>query len=215
MGNIVPEVNDRVRDAGRQEVAASAASKSFQDVYTVGRDLGSGTKSVVKLATHKIHNKKVAAKIVSKKKLTEEELAALMTEISILFELDHPHIIMCYETFDEGEDFFIITELVAGGELYDRIVAKTRYTEKEARDLIKLFLEAVAYMHQNGIVHRDLRSENMLLTSDTDDADFKLTGFKFAKKVIELLPNETACGTPGYVAPEILRGDQYGCEADI
>ena len=192
-----------------------AASKNFQDAYKVGRDLGSGAFSVVKLATHKIHNKQVAVKIVSKKKLSEEDLAALMTEISILCELDHPHIIKCYETFDEGEDFFIITELVAGGELFDRIVAKTHYTEKEARDLIKLFLETMAYMHENGIVHRDLKPENLLLTSDADDADIKVADFGFAKKVTELLPNETACGTPGYVAPEILRGDHYGCEVDI
>jgi Protein kinase domain len=71
----------------------------------------------------------------------------------------------CYETFDEGSEFFIVTELVAGGELFDRIVAKTHYTEKEARDLVKMFLETMAYMHCNGVVHRDLKPENLLLCS--------------------------------------------------
>jgi serine/threonine protein kinase len=70
-----------------------------------------------------------------------------------------------YETFDEGTEFYIITELVAGGELFDRIVAKTHYTEKEARDLVKLFLETMAYMHGIGVVHRDLKPENLLLCS--------------------------------------------------
>lgn len=88
-----------------------------------------------------------------------------MMEIEILSELDHPHIIKLYETFDEGSDFFIVTELVEGGELFDRIVSKAHYTEKEARDLIKLMLETMAYMHNHGIVHRDLKPENLLLCS--------------------------------------------------
>ena len=73
--------------------------------------------------------------------------------------------IRCYETFDEGNEFYIVTELVAGGELFDRIVAKTNYTEKEARDLVKMFLETMAYMHEAGVVHRDLKPENLLLCS--------------------------------------------------
>jgi calcium/calmodulin-dependent protein kinase I len=141
--------------------------RTFKDSYTVGKDLGSGAFSVVKLATHKASNRDTAVKIIQKKKLSEEDLAALMTEISILCELDHPHIIKCFETFDEGNEFYIVTELVAGGELFDRIVAKTHYTEKEARDLVKLFLETMAYMHEKGIVHRDLKPENLLLTSGT------------------------------------------------
>ena len=88
-----------------------------------------------------------------------------------------------FETFDEGTDFFIVTELVEGGELFDRIVSKTHYTEKEARDLVKLFLETMNYMHKNGIVHRDLKPENLLLVSDGDDSDIKIADFGFAKKV--------------------------------
>lgn len=74
-------------------------------------------------------------------------------------------IFRCYETFDEGNEIYIVTELVAGGELFDRIVAKTQYTEKEARDLVRTLLETMAYMHDVGIVHRDLKPENLLLCS--------------------------------------------------
>lgn len=70
-----------------------------------------------------------------------------------------------YETFDEGTDFYIVTELVEGGELFDRIVSKAHYTEKEARDLIKSLLETLNYMHTTGVVHRDLKPENLLLCS--------------------------------------------------
>lgn len=72
-----------------------------------------------------------------------------------------------YETFDEGSDFFIVTELVEGGELFDRIVSKAHYTEKEARDLIKIMLETMNYMHKQGVVHRDLKPENLLLCTGT------------------------------------------------
>ena len=70
-----------------------------------------------------------------------------------------------YETFDEGNDFYIVTELVEGGELFDRIVSKSHYTEKGARDLVKLMLETIDYVHQSGYVHRDLKPENLLLMS--------------------------------------------------
>lgn len=142
-----------------------------------------------------------------------------------------------FETFDEGSDFYIVTELVEGGELFDRIVSKAHYTEKEARDLIKIMLETMDYMHKTGVVHRDLKPENLLLCtgntlntmfelktmlivvvlllSETDDSDIKIADFGFAKRVKDLSPKETACGTPGYVAPEILRGDKYGTEVDV
>ena len=70
-----------------------------------------------------------------------------------------------YETFDEGTEYYIVQELVQGGELFDRIVSKTHYTEKEARDLVKIFIETIAYIHDAGVVHRDLKPENLLLTS--------------------------------------------------
>lgn len=136
-----------------------------------------------------------------------------------------------FEVFEEGAEFFIVTELVQGGELFDRIVSKSHYTEKEARDLVKLFLETMAYMHESDVVHRDLKPENLLLTSgspissplpvlsyhilEDNDANIKIADFGFAKNISELEANEVACGTPGYVAPEILRGDKYGAEVDI
>eukprot|EP01039_Chlorochromonas_danica_P003257 gene3257-3568_t len=189
--------------------------KKFNQTYMLARELGSGAFSVVKLGVHLESGRKTAVKIVSKKKLSEEDYSALMMEIQILSELDHPHIIKLFETFDEGSDFYIVTELVEGGELFDRIVSKAHYTEKEARDLIKIMLETMDYMHKAGVVHRDLKPENLLLCTETDDSDIKIADFGFAKRVKDLSPKETACGTPGYVAPEILRGDKYGTEVDV
>lgn len=81
-----------------------------------------------------------------------------------------------FEVFEEGAEFYIVTELVQGGELFDRIVSKSHYTEKEARDLVKLFLETMAYMHEADVVHRDLKPENLLLTSGVCHVDLLVCG---------------------------------------
>lgn len=200
---------------GSMKHANAASTRKFAQAYMLARELGSGAFSVVKLGVNLETGQKTAVKVVSKKKLSDEDYASLLMEIEILSQLDHPHIIRLYETFDEGTDFYIVTELVEGGELFDRIVSKAHYTEKEARDLIKSLLETLNYMHTVGVVHRDLKPENLLLCSESDDSDIKIADFGFAKRISELLPKETACGTPGYVAPEILRGDRYGAEVDI
>lgn len=106
-------------------------------------------------------------------------------------------------------------EEMTGGELFDRIVAKAYYNEKEARDTCKILLEAVGYMHKNNVAHRDLKPENLLLVSRSDDSEVKIADFGFAKKVYEESSLVTQCGTPGYVAPEILEGLKYDQRADM
>jgi serine/threonine protein kinase len=106
-------------------------------------------------------------------------------------------------------------EQMRGGELFDRIVAKAYYNEKEARDTCKILLQAVGYMHQNHVAHRDLKPENLLLLSKDDDSAVKIADFGFAKKVYEESSLTTQCGTPGYVAPEILEGTPYDQRADM
>lgn len=189
--------------------------RSFSALYTLGDELGSGAFSIVKRGYYKKTGDNVAVKIVNKKKLSDDDLLSLQTEIQILNSLDHPNIIKLYETFDEGNEIFIITEIVEGGELFDRIVLKTNYSEKEARNLIKTLLKTLDYLADNTVVHRDMKPENILLCSDEDDTAIKIADFGFAKKLKDLTGNETPCGTPGYVAPEVLRGDRYGCEVDI
>jgi calcium/calmodulin-dependent protein kinase I len=196
----------------------------FADNYdAAGKDLGSGAFSVVKLCTHRASGKQYAVKCCAKGKLKKEDLDGLYKETQLLREMDHPHIIKCYETFDEGSTFYIVTELVSGGDLFDRIIHKTTYTEKEARDLLRIFFQTMAYMHDTQrVVHRDLKPENILLTSkvrkglflwwavavqssspstslfvpgQADDADLKVADFGFAKRISDLTPKER-CNLP-------------------
>ena len=139
--------------------------------------------------------KTYAVKCVNRKKLTEEDEAALLDEVSILKEMKHYHIIRLFDFFKESSTYYLVMEEMTGGELFDRIVAKAYYNEKEARDTCKILLEAVGYMHSNNVAHRDLKPENLLLVSISDDSEVKIADFGFAKKVYEESSLVTQCGT--------------------
>ena len=152
---------------------------------------------------------------MTKSKLTKEDEIALKDEIQVLRELQHQHIIRLFDVFEEKAFWYLVTEKMMGGELFDRIVSKSFYNEKEARDVCKILFEAIGYMHKHQVAHRDLKPENLLLRSEDNDSEIKIADFGFAKKV--LTPNSltTQCGTPGYVAPEILEGVAYDTKSDM
>jgi len=193
-----------------------AVSKdSFSDKYELGDELGRGAFAVVKDGTHKESNELFAIKIISKDKLTAQDEEGLKDEIGALQLLQHDYIMRLYDVFDEGQSIFLVTEKLVGGELFDRIVDKTQYTEKEARDVAKVLFEALAYCHQKRVAHRDLKPENLLLLSRENDTQVKLADFGFAKVCEPGSKLRTPCGTPSYVAPEILKGRSYGVPVDM
>jgi len=169
----------------------------------------------VKEATHIQSKKSYAIKIVTKAKLSVEDEIALKDEIHVLKEMKHENIIQLYGVFDEVESIYLVTERMMGGELFDRIVQKAYYNEKDARDVCNILLDALSYCHSKKVAHRDLKPENLLLVSKEDDHNLKLADFGFAKKCVRPNSLTTQCGTPGYVAPEILRGVAYDTQADI
>lgn len=188
----------------------------FNDQYNLGRKLGKGAFSVVKEVTSKGSDPQhYAAKVIKKSKLSRADKVGLRDEIAILKSLKSKHIIKLYDFFYEEEYVYIITELMLGGELFDRIVTKTFYNEKDAKDVCKILFTAIAYCHDQNVAHRDLKPENLLLVSKTCDKDIKIADFGFAKKVIHEESLFTQCGTPEYVAPEILRNVPYGTKADM
>jgi hypothetical protein len=193
------------------------ARRNFEELYSLGEKIGEGNYSVVHKATDRSTGVEVAVKIVDKKELDETDIREIKGEVSILGELDHPNIIRLYGFFENDTHFFIVTEMMAGGELFDEIVDREFYWERDAQEVIKTLAGALAYMHERGIVHRDLKPENVLLTSKEKTAVVKLADFGFAVRT-DVSKQEyqltTACGTPGYVAPEIIAGVKYGAEVD-
>lgn len=129
--------------------------------------------------------------------------------------LDHPNITELYEIFESGKYIHLVLPLLAGGELFDSIKAKGLYKESDAVRVMHQFLSALAYMHDLNIVHRDLKPENLLLTKKFSN-EIKIADFGLAHILKD--PSEKlslACGSPGYVAPEVLKELGYGTASDV
>nr|P08414.2 RecName: Full=Calcium/calmodulin-dependent protein kinase type IV; Short=CaMK IV; AltName: Full=CaM kinase-GR [Mus musculus]CAA41741.1 Ca++-dependent calmodulin binding kinase IV [Mus musculus] len=181
------------------------------DFFEVESELGRGATSIVYRCKQKGTQKPYALKVL--KKTVDKKI--VRTEIGVLLRLSHPNIIKLKEIFETPTEISLVLELVTGGELFDRIVEKGYYSERDARDAVKQILEAVAYLHENGIVHRDLKPENLLYATPAPDAPLKIADFGLSKIVEHQVLMKTVCGTPGYCAPEILRGCAYGPEVDM
>jgi len=196
---------------------------TFDELYSLGPLLGSGSFSRVHLCTEKVTNKEWAVKIVEKETKIDEEdrMAIIMTEINILRVIDHPNVVKLKDIFETEKAFFIVMEIINGGELFDRIVELKNYTEKEASKIIVQILSAVGHLHSKNIVHRDLKPENLLLSSKEHNSAIKVTDFGLSQIFVKGEPMEMdkAVGTPGYLAPEVLgmldTGEPYGKEIDL
>jgi len=144
-----------------------------------------------------------------------------MTEINILKVVTHRNVVTLKDIFETKGYFYIIMEIISGGELFDKIVELTHYSEKDASKIIYQVLSGIEHLHSKNIVHRDLKPENLLLSSKELDADVKITDFGLSYIFEEGQPHEMdkAVGTPGYIAPEMLimldTGKKYGKEVDL
>jgi len=199
---------------GADKAALDKKVNTVEDKYTLKDVLGTGAFSQVRLAESKESPGDLyAIKVIDKKALKGKE-DSLENEIRVLRRLDHPNVVKLLEAYESKSSVYLVMELVTGGELFDRIVEKGSYTEKDAADLIKQVLSAVAYMHSSGVVHRDLKPENLLYHSPDEDSKIMISDFGLSKMEDSGIM-ATACGTPGYVAPEVLAQKPYGKEVDV
>lgn len=187
--------------------------EKFEKYYKTLEILGRGAFSEVFVALKISTSQRFAVKCISKKSLNEKDESSLESEISILKRIKHPNIVGLVDLYDNRQTLYIVMDLVSGGELFDRIVEKGFYSEADASHVIKQLLTAVGYIHSLGIVHRDLKPENLLYYDQSDDSKIMITDFGLAKYDDNEI-QQTACGTPGYVAPEVLRLQPYGKPVD-
>ncbi|TPX33232.1 hypothetical protein SmJEL517_g03808 [Synchytrium microbalum] len=235
------------------------ARKQLLGEYSVGKTIGQGAFSKVKLGIHKATGQKVAIKIINKVEMEKQNspkqekkprkapdadkpdekpaspdkkkakdtkraessskkpssfLSHLQAEVQLIMRLDHPNVIKIYQVLDTEEECFVVMEYASGGELVDLIASKGHLTEKEARFYFRQIISAMDHCHLNGVVHRDLKLENILLDAQRNAlvSDFGL-GRTFTSNR-ELL--NTFCGTPNYAAIELITGTPYiGTRTDI
>jgi len=173
----------------------------------------------VKRAIRKSDGKHVAVKIIKKAKLNAEELAVVHDEVEIMHKIKHENCVELHEMFETNKKIHMVMELLTGGELFDRIVAKGNFSEAEAASVIASVTSAIHYLHGINIVHRDLKPENLIYLSPAADSTIKITDFGLAKyrskQDAEVSSMTTACGTPGYVAPEVLKNEPYNQAVDL
>lgn len=183
--------------------------------YDVGRTIGEGTFAKVKFAQNIETGESFAMKVLAKSTILKHRMVdQIKREISIMKIVRHPNIVRLHEVLASRTKIYIILEFVSGGELFDRIVHQGKLSEKESRRYFQQLIDAVAHCHNKGVYHRDLKPENLLLDSDGNlkVSDFGLSALP--QQGVGLL--HTTCGTPNYVAPEVLSHQGYdGSAADI
>lgn len=181
--------------------------------YQIGSIIGDGNFAVVRQCVDRTTGMEYALKIIDKSKCKGKE-HMIESEVAILRRVRHPNIIRLIEEHDSHLELYLVMELVKGGDLFDAIAAATKFSEKEASVMLRNLASALFYLHSLQIVHRDIKPENLLVEIDAQGTKvLKLADFGLAQKVTELL--YTVCGTPTYVAPEILAEAGYGLKIDV
>ena len=190
-------------------------SHAIHDVYQLGPLLGQGSfANVHEARTIAQPHKYYAVKVIERGRLQPHDLRHFHDEVQILLDLSHPNIISLYELYKTNDFFFLVMEKLNGGELFDRLCQKDCYSELEARNVCRAVFDAVAYCHEQRVAHRDLKPENLLLQSLNNDAQVKIADFGFCKRVMKPNCLQTRCGTPAYMAPEIVNYKAYDERAD-
>lgn len=184
----------------------------FTDGYEIKEDIGVGSYSVCKRCVHKATDAEYAVKIIDKSKRDPSE------EIEILLRYgQHPNIITLKDVYDDGKFVYLVTELMRGGELLDRILRQRCFSEREASDVLCTITRTMDYLHSQGVVHRDLKPSNILYMDESGNPEsIRICDFGFAKQLrAENGLLMTPCYTANFVAPEVLKRQGYDAACDI
>ncbi|CAL8326098.1 unnamed protein product [Lota lota] len=191
----------------------SLASSIIGEKYCVGKVIGDGNFAVVKECVERSTGQEYALKIIDKARCSGKE-HLIENEVAVLRRVRHPSIIQLMEVDDTPTHLYLVMELVKGGDLFDAITSSTKYSERDSSAMVYNLSGAVQYLHHLNIVHRDIKPENLLVCEYPDGTkSLKLGDFGLAT-VVEG-PLFTVCGTPTYVAPEIIAETGYGLKVDI
>uniref|UniRef100_A0A672G0W5 Serine/threonine-protein kinase DCLK2 n=1 Tax=Salarias fasciatus TaxID=181472 RepID=A0A672G0W5_SALFA len=214
-----PSLNSRQRPAATSGLFSTVNGNRYPpavnilEKYKIGKVIGDGNFAVVKDCVERSTGKEFALKIIDKAKCSGKE-HLIESEVAVLRRVKHPNIIMLIEEVDTPTELYLVMELVKGGDLFDAITSSAKYTERDASIMVYNLAGALKYLHSMSIVHRDIKPENLLVFEYPDGTkSLKLGDFGLAT-VVEG-PLYTVCGTPTYVAPEIIAESGYGLKVDI
>lgn len=196
--------------------------------YVVTSKLGSGSFAVVYKGYHKVTKVPVAIKAMSLAKLNAKLLANLEMEIAIMRQIDHPNVVKLYEIKKTEKHMYLILEFCAGGDLQQFMRRRQQQQqsgppihptaalpEDVARHFLRELAQGMKCLWTHNLIHRDLKPQNLLLTDDSSTASLKIADFGFARHLATASMAETLCGSPLYMAPEILKFQKYDAKADL
>lgn len=184
--------------------------------YNIKKKLGEGAFGKVLLVTHKRTGKDYACKFIKRKKLSDDAETYLDTEIQIMFEVPHPGICRLFEVIRSKQAVCLILEVLRGGDVLQRIVEKDMLDEKEAARVVRSVANTLGFLHGLGIIHRDLKPDNLMYRTKDKESEVVIVDFGVAKHLNK--PTDfamSACGTPLYLAPEVITGPKYTYMCDM
>ncbi|KAI8815846.1 kinase-like domain-containing protein [Fimicolochytrium jonesii] len=207
---------------------------AFSSAYALGSKVGQGSFGTVRLVKHKSTLLTYACKIMRKRRGAPNAYEQIQREVDIMKRVRHPHIVQLKEVFETPHKFFLVMEYCKGGELVQRVRSRKHCTEDDVRTIMGRLVEAIAYLHDQGIVHRDIKPENILISSDTiagangsgatdgisipeplDIFNIKVSDFGLATFTGACNMMENIVGTPLYMAPEIVQNLGYSAQCDL
>lgn len=183
----------------------------FNNVYVLNKKIGKGSFSTAYIGTNTLYGNKVVIKEVDKSKVKESNV---YTEIEVLRKVMHKYVIKLISAYEQEGYVYLVLEYLKGGELFEYLNNNGPYNETDAKKAIKRILIALGALHSNGVVHRDLKMENLMLENPNDPCSLKIIDFGLAS-FLNTPSMSMRCGSPGYVAPEILKYAPYGTKVDI
>ncbi|KAL2533787.1 Protein kinase superfamily protein [Abeliophyllum distichum] len=184
--------------------------------YMVGKQIGAGSFSTVWHARHRVNGTEVAIKEIVTSRLNCKLRESLKSEIFILKKINHPNIIRLHDMIEESGKMYIVLEYCKGGDLSMYINQHHgRIPEAVAKHYMQQLAEGLKILRENNLIHRDLKPQNLLLTTNDDNSVLKIADFGFARSLQPRGLAETLCGSPLYMAPEIMQLQKYDAKADL
>jgi len=197
-----------------ERMGRSYLPRDVEDDYELIEQLGEGQFAKVFKAEHRVTGQIVAIKMICRKETGADVQSVTDKEIMIMRNINHQNCVRLHNIYQTEEQVQLVMELLEGRDLFDRITQRKKFPENTAKTMLWQICSGVKHLHDRHIIHRDLKPENILLESEDSDIEVKVADFGLSKIFphnADAMQTQTRCGTPGYVAPEVLNSTLY-CE---
>lgn len=194
-----------------------ALEMRIERFYNFGHVLGEGAFAQVRIGEDKHTHERFAIKVIKKQEYKVKEMQFIMREVKIMMKISHPNVVNTYDIFDSVHHLHLVLEYMDGGELFDIIADQGHLSEQRASQVVREIITGVDYLHDEGVVHCDIKPENILCKSRQWPLQVKLCDFglaNFYDKFDDYTMTDVT-GTPGYVAPEVIKREPYGRAVDM